>query len=161
MLAMETDFQSLGTNGGNDIMKLLKTLAASALLSALAAAPAFAQSGDNEITYISPSIIMIGTPDPCDNGGCEEPTVITAKADGNAALVDANGMPTSMPVIMRPSVDTTVIMPAPETAAAPAIAPAAPATAAEPTPEVTAEAAPAPVQQAPAADAPKVEGQPE
>jgi pyruvate dehydrogenase E2 component (dihydrolipoamide acetyltransferase) len=149
-------------------MKLLNTVAASLLLSAFAATPAFAESGDNVITYISPSIIMIGTPDPCDDGGCAEEVAAVestdTKSDSNAALVDAYGMPTSMPVIMRPSVDTPAaqasFMPAPLPAATTSAAPT-PATS-EPAPAATAEAsapvapaepAPAPVVQADAAPA--------
>ena len=134
-------------------MKLLKTVTAGLFLSAMAAAPAFAQSGDNEITYISPSIIMIGTPDPCDNGACEEDVAsVESQGDSNSALVDAYGMPTSMPVIMRPSVEITTAA----AAVAPAIVPAPAATPAE---AAAATPAPAPVAQAPANPAPRQEGQ--
>jgi pyruvate dehydrogenase E2 component (dihydrolipoamide acetyltransferase) len=142
-------------------MKLLSTMAAGLLFSAFAAAPAFAEAGDNEITYISPSIIMIGTPDPCEDGGCEEDVAaVEEKKDNNAALVDAYGMPTSMPVIIRPSVDAPTAQAPADAAAAPAepaatAEPAAPAAAEAPAaeaPATTAEAAPvaAPAEQAPA-----------
>jgi hypothetical protein len=117
-------------------MKSMKFIAAGLFLSAMASGSAYAESGDNEITYISPSIIMIGTPDPCDNGSCdEEVAVIEANGDSNAALVDAYGMPTSMPVIMRPSV---------ETPSAPAATSSAPVE--TPTPVTATPAAPAPVE---------------
>jgi hypothetical protein len=123
-------------------MKSMKFIAAGLFLSAMASSSAFAENGDNEITYISPSIIMIGTPDPCDNGGCdEEVAVIEANGDSNAALVDAYGMPTSMPVIMRPSVET------PSAPAATSSAPVAtPAPAATPAPVAATPAAPIPVE---------------
>jgi hypothetical protein len=149
-----------GNGKREKIMKLLKTLAASLLLSAMAAAPAFADAGDNEVHYISPSIIMIGTADPCDDGGCEEDVaVIEAKDDNNAALIDAHGMPTSMPVIIRPSVAT----PSVETPAAAAATPAAPAAQPAkpaPTPVVQVEPtpAPAPMEQAANEGTPKAEG---
>ncbi len=138
-------------------MKLLNTVAASLVFTAFAAAPAFAQPGDNEITYISPSIIMIGTPDPCDDGGCEEDVAaVESKSDSNAALVDAYGMPTSMPVIIRPSVETPAAQaPAAATPAPAATTPAAPAATPETTAAAPAEPAPAPVAQADAAPAPK------
>ncbi|MGL4488742.1 MAG: hypothetical protein ACRCU5_04780 [Rhizobiaceae bacterium] len=149
-------------------MKLVKIAAASLLFSAMLAAPALAETGDNVVHYISPSIIMIGTPDPCDNGGCEEEVAeVEPTADRNAALVDAYGMPTNMPVIMRPTTDVSAV-PAAQTASAPATsepaAPSAPvetpaaAAPAEPAPATTTEMTPAPVEQAPAASAPEGEG---
>jgi hypothetical protein len=152
-------------NGGIIIMTFLKTVAAGLLLSAMASGSAFAENGDNEITYISPSIIMIGAPDPCDNGGCDEDVaVIEASGDSNAALVDAYGMPTSMPVIMRPSVETPAASPTPAaTTTAPAATPASAATpapvAATPAPvdapAATSQTAPAPGEEVPSAVAPK------
>lgn len=114
-------------------MKILNIAAFGIMLSVLGAGHSMASDADNQITQISPSIIMIGIADPCADGACDEVVVVEAseKSDGNAPLVNANGMPTGEPVIMRPSVETTAVQ-----------ATVNPATITEP-PAQTAEATPA------------------
>ena len=73
------------------------------------------------------SVIMLGDDDPCMDGGCgseEDVEVVDAgsAAGSSGALVDQYGMPTNMPVVMRPSMDAPAADPAPE-APAPAAAP--------------------------------------
>ena len=106
------------------------------------------------------SFVHLGDPDPCADDACaDEPEVISAdtSSDSNAALVDSFGMPTNMPVIMRPSMDTPQA-PAAVTASAPAAAAPAAATQQpkqQPQPIVeTPKVAPAPV-----VEQPSVEGQ--
>jgi hypothetical protein len=123
-------------------MKLLNTMAMAILFSAAAATPSFADSADNEITVISPSVIQIGSVDPCDNGACDEEEVASTEEPGdrNGALIDAYGMPTSVPVVIRP---TVINQTSSEKSAAP-VEQAAPEAA--PTPEVAAAPAAAPVE---------------
>ncbi len=137
-------------------MKSVKALAAALLFSGMFAGSASASSilvlGDTPPEAAS-SIITLGDPDPCADDACAEEAVASAdpSADSNAALVDIYGMPTNMPVIMRPSMDT------PDAPAATAAAdPAATAPAAAPAP-----AQQQPVQQpAPVVETPKVEPAP-
>lgn len=101
------------------------------------------------------SVIRLGDDDPCMDGGCgseEDVEVVDAgsAAGSGGALVDQYGMPTNMPVVMRPSMDAP--------AAAPDAAAAAPAPVAEtPQPE------PVKVEQAPQEQAPAqgTEGEPQ
>ncbi len=139
-------------------MKSFNALAATLLVSCLFAGSASASSiielGDESLSSVS-SIIALGDPDPCAENGCDDENVASAgpSDDSNAALVDIYGMPTNMPVIMRPSMDTPTTTAAADPAAT---APAAPAT---PTQQ------PAPVvetpkmEPAPAVEQPATEGQ--
>lgn len=75
------------------------------------------------------SIIMLGEDDPCAEGGCgseEDIEVVDAgsAAGSSGALVDQYGMPTNMPVVMRPSMDTPAASEPAQAASAPAAAPA-------------------------------------
>ncbi len=102
-----------------------------------------------------PSIIYLGDPDPCGNNACEpQEAAAEPVSDKNAALVDAFGMPTHMPIIMRPSMDQGT--PAATAAAKAAVAATAnaktPVTPAAPTPKKTIADHTAPVNAAPAAD---------
>jgi hypothetical protein len=95
------------------------------------------------------SIIMLGDDDPCMDGGCgaeEDVEMVDAgsAAGSSGALVDQYGMPTNMPVVMRPSVD------APADASAPAATPAP--VAETPQPE------PVKVEEAPQVQVPAQEG---
>lgn len=132
-------------------MKTLHIAALCALFGALGASPSLASDIDNQITQISPSIIMIGIADPCANGACdEEVAAASAQRDRNAPLVNANGMPTGETVIMRPSVETTAVQatvnPATITETPAAATETAAAPQAEPTdaPVIAADEAPAP-----------------
>ena len=92
------------------------------------------------------SVILLGDDDPCMDGGCaseEDVEVVDAgsAAGSSGALVDQYGMPTNMPVVMRPSMDTPAAQPAPD-ASVPATAPEA---APQPTP-VAETPQPQPVQ---------------
>ena len=132
-------------------MKSFNALAATLLVSCLFAGSASASSiielGDEPLNSVS-SIIVLGDPDPCADYGCGDEDVASAGSsdDSNAALVDIYGMPTNMPVIMRPSMDT----------------PSAPATTAATDPAATAPAAPASATQQPqpVVEAPKMEPAP-
>lgn len=97
-------------------MKL--ALAALTILAASAVSAKAESGADCPLPPASPSIVYLG--DVCEFTQEEEVTVIEAAiTDHNAALVDQYGMPTSMPVIMRPGVDTAKVTPAAsETAAA-------------------------------------------
>jgi hypothetical protein len=146
-------------------MNHFKMLALGLLVGGLFSTSALASSvlvlGDTPKSDIS-SIVYIGDPDPCADNACgtDEPAVDEASNDDNAALVDSYGMPTHMPVIMRPSVDNGTPEAPKDTAAAKpadtakpdaAATPTAPAT---PAPTTPAPAAPAPVAPAPVAPAP-------
>ena len=159
-------------------MNHLKTLSLGLLAGGLFSTAALASSvialGDTPKSDIS-SIVYVGDPDPCADNACgtDEPAVEEASNDSNAALVDAYGMPTNMPVIMRPSVDSGTpeapkqtaaakpdAMPKPEATAKPTTpAPATPAVQkpvapVAPTPVATAPVAPvAPAPVAPATPA--------
>ena len=91
-------------------MNHFKMLALGLLVGGLFSTSALASSvlvlGDTPKSDVS-SIVYIGDPDPCADNACgtDEPAVEDASNDGNAALVDSYGMPTHMPIIMRPSVD--------------------------------------------------------
>ena len=134
-------------------MKSFNALAATLLVSCMFAGSASASSiielGDESLSSVS-SIITLGDPDPCADNACGDEDVASADSsdDNNAALVDIYGMPTNMPVIMRPSMDT----------------PAAPATTAAADPAATPPAAPAsqqPTQQPePVVETPKMEPAP-
>lgn len=77
------------------------------------------------------SIIMLGDDEPCAEGACvseEDIDVVDAgsAAGSSGALVDQYGMPTNMPVVMRPSMDSPTAQPmldAPASAAVPAPVP--------------------------------------
>jgi hypothetical protein len=91
------------------------------------------------------SIIMLGDDAPCAESACdpeEDIEVVDAgsAAGSSGALVDQYGMPTNMPIVMRPSMDTPVAEPVPD-AAAPATT-SAPAPAAETPQPVKVEEAP-------------------
>lgn len=112
-----------------EFMTKMISFGAALLFGTLTAGQAFAGSivelGDTPAEEIS-SIVYLGDPDPCANGGCEaadEKPASDGASDSNAALVDIYGMPTNMPVIMRPSMDTPPAADVP--AAEPAPAPAA------------------------------------
>lgn len=132
-------------------MKSFNALAAALLVSCMFAGSASASSiielGDESLSSVS-SIIALGDPDPCADNGCGDEDVASAGSsdDSNAALVDIYGMPTNMPVIMRPSMDT----------------PSAPASTAAADPAATAPAAPASATQQPqpVVEAPKMEPAP-
>ena len=117
----------------------MKIAFAAILALSASAFPAFASNGDCEFPAETRSVIYLG--DPCD---LIEPEVVEAeeiaKADPNGALVNANGMPTSMPVVMRPSMDSEPV----PAEAAPAAA-SAPADTAKPKGD---ETKPAPVAEA-------------
>jgi hypothetical protein len=74
-----------------------------------AVSQAMAANDDSEMRQISPSIIVFDIPLPQDhkttNVEGKVETKAVAKSDNNAALVDAYGMPTSIPIVMRPAVD--------------------------------------------------------
>lgn len=144
-------------------MKSFNALAATLLVSCLFAGSASASSiielGEESLSSVS-SIITLGDADPCADNACGDEDVASADSadDSNAALVDIYGMPTNMPVIMRPSMDTPS---APETTAAAdpaATPPAAPATGTQqptqqPAPVVeTPKMEPAPVVEQPGND---------
>ncbi len=140
-------------------MKSVTALGAALLLGSLFAGSASASSiimlGDQPSNSRS-SIIRLGDPDPCADHACDaQDELASANSDSNAALVDAFGMPTNMPVIMRPSMDTP---PAPPATTAAVTPPAAPATATQqpaqqPEPVVQhPKAEPAPVVEQPVAD---------
>lgn len=84
------------------------------------------------------SVIMLGEPDPCFAEACaaeEDVEIVDAgsAAGSSGALVDQYGMPTNMPVVIRPSMDMPAADPAPQPAApAEAAAPAAAAPQPEP-----------------------------
>ena len=108
-------------------MKTVNAFAAALLLGTMFAGNASASSilmlDETSPTAVS-SIIRLGEPDPCADNACgDEPEVISAdtSGDSNGALVDSFGMPTNMPIIMRPSVDKQET-PATTTASAPAAA---------------------------------------
>jgi hypothetical protein len=93
----------------------------------------------NEIS----SVIELGDPDPCADGACgseEDVEMVDAGSAAGGALVDQYGMPTKMPVVMRPSVDSPATQPAPA-AGAPATATAPQTQTPQPEP-VKAEPAP-------------------
>jgi hypothetical protein len=84
------------------------------------------------------SIIMLGNDDPCAEGACgsqDDVEVVDAgsAAGSSGALVDEYGMPTKMPVVMRPSMDAPVAQPTPD-ASAPAATPAPEAQTPQPEP---------------------------
>lgn len=148
-------------------MNHFKMLALGLLVGGLFSTSALASSvlvlGDTPKSDIS-SIVYIGDPDPCADNACgtDEPVVEEASNDGNAALVDSYGMPTHMPIIMRPSVDngtpaapveTATAKPTDTTKPEAAATPPTPAPAA-PTPATPAPATPEPVAPAPVAPAP-------
>ncbi len=142
-------------------MNHFKTLALGLLVGGLFSTSALASSvqvlGDTPKSEIS-SIIYIGDPDPCADNACgtDEPVVEEASNDGNAALVDSYGMPTHMPIIMRPSVDDGTPEAPKQTAAAKPQTTPKPAAATTPAPPATAATpvTPAPVTPAPIAPAP-------
>lgn len=94
-------------------------------------------SGSGEIS----SIITLGDDDPCAEGGCgseEDIEVVDAgsAAGSSGALVDQYGMPTNMPVVMRPSMDSPTAQPTPDaSASAPVTAPQSTPVADTPQPE--------------------------
>lgn len=98
------------------------------------------------------SIIMLG--DECMDCGVEEDVEVVdagSAAGSSGALVDQYGMPTNMPVVMRPSMDAPAeATPSPD-AAAPAVA--TPQTVETPQPEPV-KVEPAPQEQAPAPEQP-------
>lgn len=101
------------------------------------------------------SIIFLGEPLDCSVDACPSPEpVAEAVAPTSGAMVDAFGMPTKMPTILRggQSSDDAVIMAPKEAqpAPAPVTPPAAPAKADEKPAESKPEPAPAPVTEAPA-----------
>jgi hypothetical protein len=131
-------------------MKTVNAFAAALLFGTMFAGNASASSIielGSEPSASSPSIVHLGDPDPCADNACgtdKEVAAVGTKKDSNAALIDAFGMPTNMPVIMRPSMDT------PSAPAASASAPAAPAPTAQAEPQVQQpQAAPAPVVEQP------------
>ena len=149
-------------------MNHFKMLALGLLVGGLFSTSALASSvlvlGDTPKSDVS-SIVYIGDPDPCADNACgtDEPMVEEASNDGNAALVDSYGMPTHMPIIMRPSVnDGTPDAPKQTAAAKPDTTPKpdaasktpAPATPAPVRPAPVAPIAPAPVAPSPPAGAP-------
>ncbi|MGB8819081.1 MAG: hypothetical protein WCC66_14285 [Rhizobiaceae bacterium] len=99
------------------------------------------------------SIIKLGEPDPCASNACGAEEVTAADPESataaGSALVDQNGMPTNMPVVMRPSMDT-----------APVDAPAAAAPVADPAAVTPQTPEPEPVKMEPAPQPVQVEGQP-
>lgn len=130
-------------------MNHLKMLALGLLVGGLFSTSALASSvqvlGDTPKSDIS-SIVYIGDPDSCADNACgtDEPAVEEASNDGNAALVDSYGMPTHMPVIMRPSVDAgTPDAPKQTAAAKPDSTPKPDAASKTPAPVAAAPAAPA------------------
>ena len=133
-------------------MNHFKMLALGLLVGGLFSTSALASSvlvlGDTPKSDVS-SIVYIGDPDPCADNACgtDEPAVEEASNDGNAALVDSYGMPTHMPIIMRPSVDAGTPE-APKTAAAKPDSTPKPDAASKPT-TAAAPAAPTPVTPAP------------
>lgn len=126
-------------------MKRLNAVSALMFAGLLASGSASASSIielGNEGDAVASSIIALGDPDPCADNGCGDETDIAAEDTGSnsPALIDSFGMPTNMPVIMRPSMDG---------GAGPAEAPADPAAAA-PNPQPAATDAGAAGQPAPA-----------
>lgn len=135
----------------------LGLFAASFSLSCASASSLVSDGASQEKAW--PSIIYLGDPDPCANNACEpQQAAAEPLSDKNAALVDAFGMPTHMPIIMRPSMDdgtpsATAVPKAPATPAVPATADAkTPVTPAAPTPAKTVADSTAPVVPAPATD---------
>ncbi len=140
-------------------MNHFKMLALGLLVGGLFSTTALASSvlvlGDTPKSDVS-SIVYLGDPDPCADNACgtDEPVVEEASNDGNAALVDSYGMPTHMPIIMRPSVDNGTPEAPKETAAAKPADTAKPDAAATPAPAAPTPATPAPATPAPAQVAP-------
>jgi hypothetical protein len=95
------------------------------------------------------SVILLGDGDECMDCGSEDDVEMVdagSAAGSSGALVDQYGMPTNMPVVMRPSVDAPAAQPAPD-AAAPAATPAPVAETPQPQPVKVEQA---PQEQAPA-----------
>jgi hypothetical protein len=153
-------------------MKSFNAVAAALLFGGMFAGSASASSiimlGDAPSGAMS-SVISLGDPDPCADHACDPQDDVASAgstSDSNAALVDSFGMPTNMPVIMRPSVDAPTA-PAATTAAADPAAPAATPAPAQQQPVQQPEpvvqqpkAEPAPVVQQPAADGQQQQQQP-
>lgn len=120
----------------------MKLAIAAFLALSATAVPAMANNGGCVFPEASQSVVYLG--DPCD---LIEPEVIEAEevanTDPNSALVDAYGMPTSVPVVMRPSMDAAPVSASAEPVATPAAetAPAKEAPAGD-TAEVKEEATP-------------------
>lgn len=95
------------------------------------------------------SIIFLGEPLDCSVDACAEPEPAEVKAaPASGAMIDAFGMPTKMPTILRggqSSDDAVIMAPADAKPAPAAVAPQAPEKA-----EEMPEPAPAPVAEAPA-----------
>lgn len=143
-------------------MKTVNAFAAAVLLGTMFAGNASASSivmlGETPSGAVS-SIVHLGEPDPCADNACgDEPEVVSAdpSGDSNAALVDSFGMPTNMPIIMRPSMDTPEAPPA-TTASAPAAA--APAGASQPKQQPEPVVQTPKTEPAPVVEQPSVEGQ--
>lgn len=130
------------------------------MVSGQALAGSIVELGDTPEEQVS-SIIYLGEPDPCADGACDDDAeVISADADNdsNAALVDIYGMPTNMPVIMRPSMDAPAAADVPAAQPAPAAAPSTEPQQPKQEPEPVVEQPkqePAPVAEQPAAEQPQ------